>query len=299
MIASIATSMRRALTALALLGTSAVAAPATSPCVNPGVRDGARRTLHEASATATALAFCTGEDCWSLDLASSAFKAIPALKPAPPPTDAPGKSADGRATATPTEVAFCPSGPASCKKFNYRFAFQPQGGLHPMLNAAGTLGAVIYAGVGEDNEPRYLLTYDLAAGKLLKQIELKSGGADVFRTSFLYNNALYSTKGKRLGKLAMATADLVSLAGSDLVAMADPEHGAVVIQDTATGKAHGALKLGVQGIDQLVSSADGATLYVLAQGATEGEVVAIDVAKNKLASRTAPPRCAAGTTRVR
>lgn len=277
-------------------------APAPNPCVNPGVLDGARRTLHEVSATASSLAFCTGEDCWSLDASSSTFTPLgPVIKPtAPPATDSPGKSADGRATATPTEVSFCPSGPASCKKFTYKFPFQPQNGLSPMINPQGTLGAVIYAGVGEDGEPRYLLTYDLVAGKPIKQFELKTNHAGVFRTSFLLDHALYSAKGKKLGKLALPTADLSPIPGTDLIALSDAEHATVILQDTATGKAHPRIKLGNRiGIDQLVASPDGARLYIITQGATEGEVFAIDVAKNKVVAHVAPPRCAAGTARVR
>lgn len=285
--------------ALAIAPT-AHAAPAAAPCANPGIRDGARRTLHDASVSASALTFCTGEDCWSLDAATSKVSAIPTIKPTAtmPPRDDQGKSPDGRATATATEAAFCPSGPASCKKFSYKFAFQPQGGLHPMINAAGTLGAVIYAGVGEDGEPRYLLTYDLVAGKLIKQVELKSNNAEVFRASFLFDNAFYSTKLKRLGALAWKGADFVPVTGTDLIALSDAEHGVVVVQDTATGKPHPKLKLGSLGIDQVLASPDGAKLYVITQGKTEGEVVVIDIASNKINARIAPPACAAGTTRA-
>jgi len=275
-------------------------AEAPNPCVNPGVLDGARRTLHDATATASKLVFCTGEDCWSLDVARSVFMTTSAVKPAaPPPAGSPGKSADGRATATPTEVSFCPSGPASCETFTYKFAFQPQNGLHPMINAQGTLGAVIYAGVGEDGEPRYLLTYDLVTGKLIKQFELKTNHADVFRTSFLFNHALYSAKGKRLGKLALPTTDISPIPSTDLIALSDPAHASVILQDTATGKAHPRIKLGNRiGIDQLVASPDGARLYAITQGATEGEVFAIDVAANKVVAHVSPPPCVAGTARL-
>jgi len=276
-------------------------APAPSPCANPGVLDGARRTLHDATATASALVFCTGEDCWSLDAASSVLKAVPPPRPAaPPPAESPGKSADGRATATPTEVSFCPSGPASCKTFTYKFAFQPQNGLSPMINAHGTLGAVLYAGVGEDGEPRYLLTYDLVAGKPIKQYQLKANRADVLRTSFLFDHALYSARGKKLGKLALSTADILPVPSTDLIAMSDAEHAVVILQDTTTGKAHPRIRLGNRiGIDQLVASPDGARLYAIAQGQAEGEVFAIDVAANKVIAHVAPPACTSGTARMR
>jgi hypothetical protein len=274
-------------------------APAPAPCANPGIRDGARRTLRDASVTASALVFCTGEDCWSLDATTSKIAAIPAVKPVPPASDTPGTSADGRASATPTEVAFCPSGPTSCKRFNYKFAFQPQGGLHPMINAAGTLGAVIYAGAGEANEPRYLLAYDLAAGKLIKQVALKANDAEVLRTGFLFNQALHSARLKKLAALALPGADRQAIAGTDLIALSNAEHGTLVIQDAATGKARRRIKLGSQGIDQVLASPDGARLYVITQGKTEGEVVMIDVAGNRIAGRAAPAACAAGTTRAR
>jgi hypothetical protein len=302
--ASIAPGASICLLALWLGGTEraeARDAGAPNPCVNPGVRDGARRTLHDVTATASKLVFCTGEDCWSLDVATAEFTTHSAIKPAAPlAADTPGKSADGRATATPTEVSFCPSGPASCKTFTYSFAFQPQNGLHPMINAQGTLGAVIYAGVGEDREPRYLLTYDLVAGKLIKQFELKANHAAVFRTSFLFNHALYSAKGKKLGKLALPTADISPIPGTDLIALPDIEHASVIFQDTVTGKVHPRIKLGNRiGIDQLVASPDGARLYVIAQGATEGEVFAIDIATKELGAHLAPPPCIAGTARLR
>jgi len=295
---------RLSMIALVMLGGAALAkpgdTPAPSPCANPGVRDGARRTLHDATATNTALTFCTGEDCWSLDAATAAVTAIPAVKApaAPAAGDSPGKSADGRASATATEVAFCPTGPASCKKFTYKLEFQPQNGLYPMINAPGTLGGVVYAGLSEDGEPSYLLAYDLVAGKLIKQVKLKASQAAVFRNAFLFDNAFYSAKLKKLGKLAVATTDLDPITGTDLVAMSD-DTGGVIVQDTATGKAHARIKLGKGiGIDQKVLSPDGTRLYVITQAATEGEVFVIDVAKNKVVAHGAPAKCAAGTARV-
>lgn len=297
---------RLSMIALVMLGHAALAKPgdtaAPSPCVNRGVREGARRTMHDATATNGALAYCTGEDCWSLDLATSAFTSIPTIKPAAPPIsrDGEGKSPDGRASATATEVAFCPSGPTSCKQFTYKFEFQPQNGLYPMINAAGTLGAVVYAGVSEDGEPSYLLAYDLAAGKLIKQVKLTASHTDVFRSSFLLDNTFYSAKWKKLGKLAVATADLDPITGTDLVAVSDADRGDVIIQDTATGKAHARIRLGREtGIDRKLSSPDGARLFVIAQAAYEGEVFVIDVAKNKIVSHVVPTKCAAGTARAR
>lgn len=294
---------RLSMIAVMTLGGSALAKPgdpSPKPCANPGVRDGARRTLHDATATPSGLTFCTGEDCWSMDAATTTITAIPAVTPAPPVSgEGPGKSPDGRATATATEATFCPSGPASCKKVTYKLAFEPQNGLYPMINAQGTLGGVVYAGLSEDGEPTYLLAYDLVAGKLIKQIKLKASRVAVFRSSFFYDNAFYSAKGKKLGKLAVATADLDPVTGTDLVALTD-DKGGIVLQDTTTGKAHARIKLGKDiGIDQKVASPDGTRLYVITQAMTEGEVFVIDVAKNKVVAHATPPACAAGTARLR
>jgi hypothetical protein len=312
--ASISSAARGSLAtaaAVAVLGslvTSAHARPveqlAPTPCVNHSVSDHPGRDVHDVTATAAALVYCTGGDCWSLDAASSAIASVASIAPRSQPAirQGEGKSADGRATATPTAATFCPSDPASCKTFPYKFAFQPQSGLYPMINAAGTLGAVIYKGLGEDGDPSYVLAFDLVAGKPIKQVTGTS--ATVYARSFLIDNAWYSAKLKKLGKLAVtdANADPTPITGTDLVALSDQKRGDLVLQDAATGKALPRIKLGKDvALVKKQASPDGRRLYVIAEdeSAYEGEVFIVDVAKHKLVGHVVPTRCAAGTARAR
>src|SRR5512140_592219 len=54
---------------------------APAPCVNRG--GGLVRPIHDVTLDAKTLAFCTGDDCWTLDRATNAVAAAPKVIPAP------------------------------------------------------------------------------------------------------------------------------------------------------------------------------------------------------------------------
>ena len=266
---------------------------APDACVHRA-RNESSRFLREVKLDASALTFCTGNDCWSYDLKDQ-VTSIPTARPIAADAS-PGElpKSDPRGTATKTQVTFCPTGPSACKKFDYKFAFEPANAVRTVVNQAGTLGAIVYLGVPEANQPSYVIAYDLAKGTQIAK--LVGGDVLLFRASFAVDGKLYSPTGKKLGKLAVSDhgAPNAAIAGGDLVAMADLTKGVVVIQDTAKGKAKPPIKLGLKDLSaaQLVSSADGATAYLVLDHPYEGEIMVIDVAGNKLASRKAPAVCA-------
>jgi DNA-binding beta-propeller fold protein YncE len=287
-----------------LASTIALAEPAkeaTSPCVNR--ENIAWRQVRDAKLDGKSLLYCTGEDCWALDLAANTVAAAPRRPASGPRTTESGKlTGDGGAvlaTATESHVSFCPGGPSSCKQFDYKLASPPASGIYPVMNRDGTLGAVIAHGTSEEGGESYVLAFDLAKGKLVKQVSAKQ--AQVLRTGFVVDDVFYSAAYKKVGKLAVADHGWEAIAGTDLVALHDTKKGAIVIQDGATAKVKARVPLGVADRETwftLVSSSDGAKLYAIGSKTDEGEVVTIDVATGKVAGRATPAVCAAGTHRV-
>ena len=289
------------------MGRSASAAPpppaaeATSPCVNREKTEW--RQVRDAAIEGDALRYCTGDDCWSMKLAGKDVVPIAKLPVSKRRLAQSGTFVDAKgavlATATATHVEFCPSGPSSCKKFEFKFANPPTNGVFPVMNEEGTLGGVMYRGESEASQPSFVLVYDLAHGKLLKQ--LKANDLEVVRHGFLIDDVLYTAALKKLGKLAVPDHGWSRVGTTDLLALHDKKQGAIVFQDTATGKVKARVPLELQDHATwftLVIAPDAARVYAIGSGLNEGEVVVIDVASGKLALRTTPTVCAAGTRRV-
>src|SRR6185503_19312825 len=169
--------LRSIAAAVALLGHSAAADPpveAKAPCVNRG--SPLVRKLHDVALDASTLKFCTGDDCWTLDRATNAVAAAPRATPAPSkPSDPAGILTDGNGTILVTadklRAEFCPKGvevKAACKTFKLALK-TPVVGVDPAMNAAGTLGAVVYRGAAQpddrDHGPSYVVAFDLVKGK--------------------------------------------------------------------------------------------------------------------------------------
>ena len=296
-----------AIVATGTAGRSALAAPpppaaeATSPCVNREKTEW--RQVRDAAIEGDALRYCTGDDCWSMKLAGKDVAPIAKLPVSKRRLPQSGTFADARgavlATATETHVEFCPSGPSSCKKFDFKFANPPANGVFPVMNEEGTLGGVMYRGESEASQPSFVLTYDLARGKLIKQ--LKARDVEVLGHGFVIDDVLYTAAMKKLGKLAVPDQGWSRVGTSDLLALHDKKQGAIVLQDSATAKVKARVPLELQDRATwftLVVAPDAARVYAIGSALNEGEVVVIDVASGKIALRTTPTVCAAGTHRV-
>jgi hypothetical protein len=298
--------------ALALVAHAARANPpadAPAPCVNRGLP--LVRPVHDVALDAKALRFCTGNDCWTLDRASNTVAAAPRAAPVPAkPGDPPGMLTDGDgtvlATADKTSVEFCPRGvavKAACKRFKLSVK-TPAVGVDPAMNAARTLGAVVYRGAAEpddpDHGPSYVLAFDLVKGKQLGAL----AGSDiaVLDHGFVVDSAkLYSAALKPVGKLAAGDEVWIKVGPStDLIALRDAATGEVVLQDTRTARVKARIALGAAdkaSFFHLVASPDGATLYAIGTVRDEGVIAIIDVAKRKLMTHASPAVCAPGTMR--
>src|SRR5262245_12361626 len=298
--------------AVMLLGHDAPADPpaeASAPCVNRG---GALvRKIHDVAIDASALKFCTGDDCWTLDRATNAVAAAPKVTPAPSkPSDPAGMlTADTGtiiATADRTSAEFCPKGvevKAACKSFKLALK-TPAAGVDPAMNAARTLGAVVYRGAPEPDDPNhgpsYVVAFDLVKGKQLGV--LRGSDVVVLDHGFVIDSEkLYSAALKPVGKLAAHDEVWIKLgASTDLIALRDTATGEAVLQDTRTAKVKARIPLGATdktSFFQLVASPDGAMLYAIGSVRDEGHIAIIDVAKRKLVAHASPTVCAPGTMR--
>jgi hypothetical protein len=282
---------------------------AQGPCVNRGIP--LVRPIHDVALDAKTLRFCTGDDCWTLDRSTNVVAAAPKAAPAPgKPSDPPGMLSDGDgtvlATADRTHVEFCPMGvavKAACKRFKLALK-TPAAGVDPAMNAARTLGAVVYRGAAEPDDPNhgpsYVLAFDLVKGKQLGAL----AGSDVVvldRGFVVDSEKLYSAALKPVGKLAARDEVWIKVgASTDLIALRDEATGEAVLQDTRTGKVAARIPLGAADkatFYHLVASPDGAMIYAIGSVRDEGDIVVIDVAKRKLVTHASPSVCAPGTMR--
>jgi hypothetical protein len=291
----------------AALANPPVDAPA--PCVNRGLP--LVRPIHDVALDARTLQFCTGNDCWTLDRATNAVAAAPRVAPAAPkPRDPAGMLTDGDgtvlATAERTHVEFCPKGvavKAACKHFKLSLK-TPAAGVDPVMNGARTLGAVVYRGAAEpddpDHGPSYVIAFDLVKGKQLGV--LAGGDVAVLDRGFVVDSErLYSAALKPVGKLAARDEVWIKVGSSTgLIAMRDDATGEVVLQDTRTAKVKARIPLGAAdkaSFFHLVASPDGATVYAIGTVRDEGDIAVIDVARRKLVAHASPSVCAPGTMR--
>ena len=120
-----------------------------TPCVNRQAT--AWRQVRDVVLDSRSLQYCTGNDCWSYDLATrmvtASSRRVP-LVPSPP-SDPPGVLTDGNgsllATADDMHVEFCPEGATSkspCSTFALNVS-TPAVAVYPQMNDAHTLCAVI------------------------------------------------------------------------------------------------------------------------------------------------------------
>lgn len=282
---------------------------AAAPCVNRG---GALvRQIHDVVLDAKTLAFCTGDDCWTLDRATNAVAAAPKVTPAPAkPSDPAGTLSDGKGTllavADKKHVEFCPKGvdvKAACKSFKLAIK-TPAAGVDPAMNATGTLGAVVYRGGAEPDDPNYgpsyVLAFDLVKGKQLGK--LKASDVVVLDHGFVVDSAtLYSDAFRPVGKLAAHDEVWIKVGPStDVIALRDEATGEAVLQETRTGKVKARIPLSAADkttFFQLVGSPDGAMVYAIGSVGDEGDIVVIDAAQGKLVTHASPKVCAPGTMR--
>ena len=307
--------MNRLASIVALVGSLVVAGPeaaraeaakpATAPCVNREAT--AWRQVRDIVLDASSLQYCTGDDCWSFDLATHTVAAVPKRLPLAPPAtqDPPGVLTDGHgttlATADARHVEFCPRGPEArsrCKSFAFKLPVPPAA-VYPKMNDARTLGAVVVRGEGDHDPPVWLLAFDLTAGKQVGKLE--GSWISVLDHGFWVDHeTFYSARFKKVGKIAAPDEVWVKLGSTDRIALRDRVKGDIVLQDTTTGKSrripHGAPDPATR--FTLVASPDGAMLYAIGSVSDEGEVLVIDVAAAKIVARATPTVCAAGTHRV-
>ena len=291
-----------AVTATASAGPGAAFTDAPDPCVNR--EDHWWRAARDPILDAASLQYCTGADCWTLDLASNTIAAAPSRMEVRPPRDREGERTDGHGTllasAGETEVSFCPGGEGTCKVFRYRFEHRAVNGVYVTLNAERTLGAVIYRGEEETGAPSYVLTYDLVKMKPIASVE--GHDVSVLGHGFLLDGkTLYSAAWKRVGALAAPDQAWERIGKTDLLAIHDRKHGAFLIQDAGTGKVRARIAHGLDKKDAsflFVAAPDGQRLYAVGTVTDEGEVLTIDVAAGKIAKRATPPPCPAGTHRM-
>lgn len=241
------------------------------------------------------LVFCTSDNCWSMDPATRVFTTAPKIPRSKTKYEEP-IDPTGRAKATQKGVEFCPT-KDTCKQYKYKFKFE--GVLWVAINDEGTLGAVTYQGDSMEDQPTWVLLYDLVKKKEIKR--LKTGGADVLGTTFLVEDTLYSATAKKVGKLARDmsySTGPVRIAKSNLIAFADKFRSTLYLVDSTTGKTVHKLDLKLPAakgdvIDPylIVSSADGAQVHVVSGGPNTGEVITIDTTTGKELARSAPPIC--------
>jgi len=299
--------------AVVLLAPSAAVAdvpkPAPTPCVNRG--GGLLRPIHDVVLDDKTLAFCTGDDCWMLDRATHTVAAAPKVTPAPePPRDPAGTLGDGKgatlATADKAHVEFCPrrtGGAPACKSFPLAFK-TPAASVRPAMNAAGTLGAVVYRGSAEpddaDHGPSYVAAFDLVKGKQLGA--LAGGDVVVLDRGFVVDSAkIYNAALKPIGKLAAYDEVWIKVGPStDLIALRDKTTGELVLQNTRTARLVARIPLGAADPTtyfRLVATPDGAMVYAIGGVEDEGDIVVIDAAHGKLVTHASAPVCAPGTMR--
>lgn len=280
---------------------------APAACANRGF--GLVRPLHHLALSATSLQFCLGDDCWSLDRATTKFVATGSIAPDKPhgSGDPPNTLTDGHgvtlATADARHVQFCPKGRASCKSFAYKLT-TPAAGTEPSLNDARTLGAVVYRGASEPDDPNagpsYVLAFDLVTGKQLGKLEGSS--VTVLDHGFLVDSAkLYDAKLAPVGALAAHDEVWIKVGPTtDVIALRDRDKGDIVIQDTRTAKVRARIPIGIADKSEffgLVASPDGAQVYAVGTVRDEGDTLIIDAVNGKLVGRVSPPVCTTGTMR--
>ena len=279
---------------LALLEGAAAAVPAlaTKPCVN---RDSALwRRVRDPILDARTLQYCTGDDCWSLDLAASAITLVATRAPATAPPPDPHLDADEKS------VRFCEIARGkACKSFRLGLG---AGKVVARINEARTLGAVVFVPDGAEapNGPSpQVIAFDLARGKQLGAHDGES--IDVLAHGFVVDHArLFDAGFKPLG--ALAVPDRAYLAVGGALLLRDGEHGELVVQDATTAKVRARISTGLAdhaAFFDLVPSANGKTVYAIGWGSDEGEVLAVDLAAAKVVARVTPPVCASGTHRAK
>jgi len=253
----------------------------------------------------TSLQYCTGDDCWSLDLATNTVRAAPKRPKVKKLRDAPGILTDGKGTtlasADENHVSFCSGGdPSSCKSFDFKIANHAVNGIAPDMNDEHTLGALTYLGESENGSPSYVLAFDLVKSKQVGK--RKAGSIEVLGHGFLVDGTtLYNAAFKKVGRLAAPDQAWERLGKSDLVALHDKKTGEFVFQDTRTGLVKTRVAHGVADkstLFQFVPTPDGTKLYAIGFRSDEGEVLTIDVATGKITNRSTPTPCAPGTHRV-
>ncbi|HEV7555646.1 MAG TPA: hypothetical protein VGO00_09345 [Kofleriaceae bacterium] len=288
-------------------GADAPPKDAPAPCVNRG--SGLVRPLHHLALSATSLQFCLGNDCWSLDRATTKFIATKSIAPIKPQAseDPPNTLTDGHgvtlATADAHHVEFCPKGRASCKSFTYELR-TPAAGIDPSVNDARTLGAIVYRGAAEPDDPNhgpsYVLAFDLATGKQLGKLE--GSTVTVLDHGFVVDSAkLFDAKLAPIGALAAHDEVWIKVGPTtDVIALRDHDNGDIVIQDTRTAKVRARIPIGIADKSEffgLVASPDGAKIYAVGTVRDEGDTLIIDATAGKLVGRASPPVCVAGTMR--
>lgn len=163
----------------------------------------------------------------------------------------------------------------------------------------------MYWGIPEAGNPSYVMLYDLAAGKQVGRIKGRQPQADVFSASFIVDDTVYGSNGRKIGKVEkVPSADwkmYTRIPGTDLVAfemVTDKDGLLLTVQDLSTGKRKHQIKTGIKvgGLDVSFVS-DRKQLFAIANFPIEGEVLSIDLATGKLQHRGSPPACPAGTVR--
>ncbi len=286
--------MARALVTGALLiaGVGAARAdvkPSPTPCVNR--EKVGWRQVRDVVLEAKTLQYCTGDDCWSLELGTN--KVVPVARRPPAP---PAPAVDTHATVDETHVEFCAR---TCKSFPLAFA-SPGTSVIATMNAARTLGAVLHMPDIESGQSPEVIAFDLVKGKQVGRIAAER--ITPLDHGFLVDRAtLYSPTWRKLGALPAPDEVWIPLGSTDLIALRDDTKGDLVIEDTTTAKIRA--RIATRASDpstffSLVAGPGAKRLYAIGWVADEGEVLTIDVASGKLIGRATPTVCAAGTHRV-
>jgi DNA-binding beta-propeller fold protein YncE len=303
--------VRFAIVILVVVPAALLAAPgdvmkdAPAPCVHRGSAASTVRFVTHVELTATTLDYCTGDDCWSYDLAKRVVTSMPSRAPGPRGShyDAEGELTDGRgttlATADDKHAEFCPHGVKPCVSIRYDVPIAVAR-VYPAMNAAGTLGAVHCIGVGDIDQEGYVVAFDLAAKKELGRLPVHH--VRVLDHGFVIGDKyLRDAAFKKVGDLGVADAAWTPLGSTDRIVQLDTKKAEFVVQDTTTAKVLARFATGAAPgtFYELVVARDAKTVYAIGSTFSEGEVVTIDPVAGKITSRVAPPICAAGTMRRR
>jgi hypothetical protein len=282
-----------AIAVVALVATAAPSHADTVPCV---FRDSTIvRPVHAVGLGAHALSFCTGADCWALDLAAHAFGSSPAIDSPRAEAEAERRAVRAASRADMRSATFCVARGRPCRTVRYAFRLGSTAEPRLAINEAGTLGTVTLHLQGHRAIVPVTMIFDLATGRELGRFLAGDAPVHVIGRQIFADDRVFDARGNLLHTYRDGTSDLPPvLITHARVASIRLSTGRLALFDLATGTER-TVELGLTSsrgrFAALQPSADGRQLYAIAGWPFEGEVLAIDTETATVTSRHAPLVC--------